>query len=50
MWKLKLSLYLLNKVDDLLFPLDEKGVIDYDIRISVMEAIKGIEYIIEEEK
>lgn len=48
--KLKLSLDLLNKVDDLLFPLEEKGVIGDDIRNYVMEAINEIEDLIEEEK
>lgn len=48
--KLKLSLDLLDKVDDLLFPLEEKGVIGDDIRNHVMEAINDIEDLMEEEK
>ena len=48
--KLKLSLDLLDKADDLLFPLEEKGVIGDDIRNCIMEAIDEIEDLIEEEK
>jgi len=48
--KLKLSLDLLNKADDLLFPLEEKGEISDDIRNYVMEAINEIEDLIEDGK
>lgn len=47
--KLHLALDLLNKVDDLLFPLENNGVIGDDIRNNVMEAINQIEELIEED-
>lgn len=45
--KLKLALHLLNKVDDLLFPLENRGAIGDDIRNYVMEAINEIEELLE---
>lgn len=45
--KLRLALYLLDNTDDLLFPLENRGVIDDDIRIHIMEAINEIEELLE---
>ena len=45
--KLKLALYLLNTADDLLFPLENRGVIADDIRNYIMEAINKIEELLE---
>ena len=45
--KLRLALYLLNSVDDLLFPLEYRRVIDDDIRNYIMEAINEIEELLE---
>lgn len=45
--KLRLALYLLNSADDLLFPLENRRVIDDDIRNHIMEAINEIEELLE---
>ena len=45
--KLKLALYLLDKVDNLLFPLENRGAIGDDIRNYIMEAINEIEELLE---
>ena len=45
--KLKLALYLLNNADDLLSPLENRGVIGDDIRNYIMEAINEIEELLE---
>ena len=46
--KLKLSLYLLSIVDELLVPLEKSGFISDDIRTNIMEVMDEIEELIEE--